>query len=219
MLNTFDEPMSLTNLPVEAILRIDIGDCASHVQAVLGEYLLPEPMGVYCAGKLEPVMVPERLYFSVVGRAESTPVVDFNDLKGNLYDENGRLVVPKLYMRTPKRYLQRDCFLPYHGLKVLEVLAQELVGEHLRYHSGRADYVHKLQGQMHPIATDEEMHEITELITDVSFSVKHEITKFLAEYHYNIFLVRLENHCLVLERYVDWRIFDWTQRMQSGEWK
>lgn len=219
-----EEPMSLSNLPISAVFRLDVEAVAHQIETLCGDYLLIEPEGVYVISRLEPVMTPSQTYYTHTKKLDEIggycrePLQSIYCLEKEIFNDSDKQVMPKYYFNNKQKFVSRRCFLPYRGLKIMEILVKNAVSEFVQYERGPSNLLDKLQGQLQPIDNDW-LEEITLAIKVAADVQLRQVSFFLGDNNWDMFSTKLDNGVIHIERHLDWRVFDWTQRMESGEWK
>ena len=214
------------NLKPEAVFCMDVSEYAQQIELVFDEFLLPPPAGIYVKNRLSPVIVPGAQYFTDVieyGKIRYNPISDINEIKGGVYDSRFKLIIPSSFMKHPERWLSNEPFIPYNGMKILELFVRDQLDMFLHYRKTGAQHLSKIYRYLKPIHTTEQREKIENAIdfvsTNIYDSLWNRISDFFNGMCWNMYHIRVTDRTLTIERYCDWRIYDWTQRMESGEWK
>ena len=230
-----DSGVNLSNLPLEAKLTLEVGDFAQQVEISCADYLLPAPKGIYLKNRLEPVMTDGNAYYIYKGQ-QRHKIQDINLIKENVYTESGSLLIPKIFMENKARFLSEVPFIPYRGVKLAELLINEQVDSMIEYRHRRGYTLHKVLSHMLPIPVKvvedysaeaanlrlRELHAgidkapaehpedtITRRLDEDYASLQKEINLFIGEHTWNIYLIKLTNLTVTIERFMDYRIYCW----------
>lgn len=216
---------------------------AEDIELLCHPYLKPPPVGMYLFNQLEPVLVPDREYFThetkqvpiaqtrdpkpgtFIERAGMTevkvrsPLLNVHGNKRSVFDENDQLVVPQHLLHSPAHFGNRS-FLPYRGLKLVSLALSEHVMSLTSWQKYRVDYRSKIQDHFtFEVPPSEELLEsLINKIDSTLRELRNEVFRFVGPDDNNIYAVRLDNTEVVLEKYMDWRAYDWLLRMESGQW-
>ena len=214
------------DLKPEAVFCMDVSDYAQQIELVFDDFLLPPPPGIYVKNKMAPVIVPNARYYTDVieyGKVRYVEIEDINKVKGGVYDENLKLIIPSSFMRHPEKWLSNKPFIPYHGMKILELFVRDQLDMFLHYRKTSAHHLGKIYKHLKPVDALERPEKIEAAIeyiaTNVYDSLWNRISDFFNGLNWNMYHVNISDRILTIERYCDWRIHDWTLRMESGEWK
>ncbi len=215
------------NLEIEATLILNYFDVAAQIEINCAEYLLPAPKGIYVRNRLEPAMVDGKTYYVLRGGA-SEVVTDINQVKDNVYDENQRVVIPKTFWQRKggHAFVSNEPFIPYRGAKILELAINQLLESFTRYRRWPVDFDARILEHMYSREACQYPHamyeseveygeKILDLIQDAIRPLKRDVAFFLGNADWNLYHVELRNSNLVLERYMDWRAYQWEQ--EHGE--
>ena len=227
----------MTDFPtmeLEAKLSIDYIDCATQIELTYGELLLPAPEGVYMKGRPDPVIQAGRKYY--VRRNGGTELLESLDgVKENIYDDANKLVIPKTFLKQGGNYISNTPYVPYRGAKIVELLVNEHLEGFVRYKRWAIDYTERIQRHFDMSAVGEEVitpdpfvdldgrsvleverhdpfDKIAIEIGEIFFlRLLHEIKLFLGDKRWYMYNVYLSGNLLHIERYCDWRAWQWEQ--------
>ncbi len=229
--------LELMNMPLEGKITLDIEPYASAIELACAEHILSAPKGIYIKNRLEPVMMDGNNYYTRSG-TEAVLITDINVIKENVYDENNKLVIPKAFMLKKDKFISNESMLPYRGCKIVELLMNYWLDQLCQYRkmSGNKEYkamqhlapLPKLQPHEYPAnITAEELHEL-ECVREaehhdlmmVTFnlilqSLRKELDLFVGNLNWNMYFVKLTDCHLSIERYCDWRAYQW--EIEHGE--
>lgn len=223
----------LENLQLEAKLTLDISAFAHQIELRCADYLLPAPKGMYLKNRLEPVMVDGHNYYVHKG-LKAHLIKDINLIKETVYDEFGQQLIPQMFMLNKAKYLSNTSFLPYRGAK----LAEMMVVDQMRnacgpYHFQSAFPLKKMLGHMVELPPRtvkvyrsesevfqdinegrgvDPIHEedtIVSLLEDAYRSIRREVALFIGNNVWNIYIIKLVNTTVTMERFMDYRAYQW----------
>jgi hypothetical protein len=210
MLTPKDLYSSLADSPLEGRLQLNAENCAAHIELLCGDYLLPPPEGVYIMNRLEPVIKAGNTYYTRTDNAMGRKKVDdLNTVSQAVYDQFDKQVVPKLFMLNKARYLSNHSFLPYRGLKIVEILADEQLGSFLRYRKHRPSYTDKLVSQLVPSLHESQHEELFTNLDNAYRDISRDIMLFLKDDAMHLHYLKLDQNQLVIEKAGDLRIIQW----------
>lgn len=218
--------IDIQNLKPEAIFCLDISEYAAQIERLCEPFLLPAPKGIYVRNRLEPVMVDGRTYFTEVKVDDGVrfvPIEDINLADGSIYSEERKLLITRRMMVDKAKWISNTPVLPYRGTKILELYVKDQIDSFVRYRKHSSNYLSKVYAQMCVPKDQEEMGILDDALMQVERSVYEHLWKkvneFVGNHDWNMYFICIKDKFLHIERHCDWRIYDWTQRMESGEWK
>jgi hypothetical protein len=223
----------------QRIMYMDLQEPAEMLRRNFGQYFKPytEPI-FYYDGVVDPVLdftkADQLGYYTIEGnplehnprkkdRRVIKPVRSLNDVTGDVYREDGLCVFRIANMH-------KLLSAPWYPLREMDLI-QEFVADHAW---GRIPIVGKSRPHEDIIADfldpklrrdwfdDLPTSDKIEWCDDIWLALQrtlNEVKQFMGPDKWVIHLVRRSYLDLVVEKTVDYRIYDWTRRMQSGEWK
>lgn len=199
-------------LTIEAIQNFNVRYYAGLIENVCDEKLLPPPAGIYMSGTLEPVMTDGNNYYCNNG-IETTLVTDINVVTKSIYDENGNCVIPASIMRNKARLVGNESFLPYRGIKIINLLVQDQIDSFSSYKKTREVVYGKIA--KHFINPSDEDSVLGAVIEHIYSELAKEIAIFLEDKSWNIYFIKSKNELVTIERGLDYRAYCW--EMEHGE--
>jgi hypothetical protein len=101
--------------------------------------------------------------------------------------------------------------LPYRGLKIVEILANEQLGAFLRYRKYRPDYADKLSKQLVPNLDGVQYIALLETLDNAYRDISRDIMLFLKDDTMHLHYLKLAENQLVVEKAGDLRIIQWEE--------
>ena len=151
------------------------------------------------------------------------PITNINAVETNVYDEHRKLLIMRRFMKDKERWVSNAPMLSYRGIKIIELYVRDQIENSIRYRKHSPNYLHKLYSHFAKPKDQAEMDVIDALLLEIERNVyEHlwkKINEFVGNRDWNMYFISIKDQFLSIERYCDWRIYDWTQRMESGEWK
>lgn len=180
--------------------------------------LKPYSVGLYMPGEIHPRIVPGQQYFTIdrVGASNQlVPVIDLNEVKKDLFDNCGRIVATEYVMKNKSRFLTDHPTIPVRGIHLLKAIVDYKITEMSQWMSTgvtertlRGCFVDEIQEDL----------DIDTVMVVVQNTVT-ELYRFIDQDTWNHYFVLLKDFDLVIQKCADYRICDWYERRQSGEWK
>jgi len=206
----------MNNFEVTAELIVPAYMYAEGIEAQLGLYLPPPARGAYTALSSEPVLKPDHWYYqrvSVNGKIQEINVSSLEEVKGDVYDIDAVLVVPRKLAKT----LSWEPSFPSRGMKIVSAAVDWTISEGSRWAKRPRISLHSvLQEHLREEYQQDELAlcRLSELVFDVCDQVR----QFIGKDHWVMHFHKQRGRDIVVEKTVDWRIVDWERRMASGEW-
>lgn len=218
--------IDIQDLKPEAVLCLDISEYAAQIERLCEPFLLPAPKGIYIKNRLYPVLVEGRTYFTekkVGSGVLFVPIEDINLVEGSVYSESRKLLIPQRMMSDKARWISDSPILPYRGTEIVKLYAKNQIDNFVSYRKYGSNYLSRVYAHMLPTRTQEEAEKLDDVLQQAEHTVyehlRKKINEFIINHDWNIYFVCIKDRILTIERYCDWRIYDWTNRMESGEWK
>lgn len=211
----------MSKLPVEGKLNINVEPFAAALDAYLGNYFLEPPRGIYTIKDLDPVMVEGTQYYTLSdnGQCISKPVTDVSDLNTEIYTSDGMLVIPKHYMLNKDTCLSNYPFLPYRGVKIAIDAIKCEVFNSLKHNKVTQNFLDVVINHLKP-----ELRQNNSIITEIENVYYTElrtlfdaIDSFIGGDVWHIYGVGSRGANAEVTKYIDFRIYDWTNRENERE--
>lgn len=235
----------MTQLKVTGHLRIPAVDIAVEIEERVGHILKPQPEGLFIFGQIEPAMEVGKVYYRkefqrVVGHwnEDMQRVIEIkvgidDPIISDVYNQDGVVVI----RAAQKKLLSRKAPLPTRGLEVITVIVDYLVSNHFVQGKSQfstmeeaiASVIHPearmqyLRSSDHIVATGNraQYFNVTVplgMIQEICDDIIQRITAFLGEDKWVMCFHRSEGEHISIEKTIDFRIYDWMRRTNSGEW-
>ena len=204
---------SFEDIPVEALVKIDLRNSADMIETTFPDKLLPPPKGIYRVGLVNPVMIDGvSYYYHVPGETAPKLVEDINKVEDSaVYDASGKCVIPLTYMRQKARFLANVPMLPYRGLHVMRAVVDNQINSFAAYHRhGIKSFADQLGAHFLPSVEINE--ELINMVENCCRQVRTEITLFLGSNEWSMFFTKLQGTTLLVEKSMDWRAWEWEQK-------
>lgn len=199
---------SLDEIAVEAYMQLDLRAAADKIEYTCGGLLAEPPPGIYMLGRLDPILTPNKPCYWKDG-AVRKPVGNFDEIKGSIYDEAGKILVSERLVKERAKYLSSTPLLPYRGILIAKELVDYYINQYVSYRRGSrnlSDMVAK------HFSTDELAHFGQDQLNDIESSFRREravLTEFLGNHNWNIYFTHLQVSTIVIEKCMDWRAWEW----------
>lgn len=204
------------NLPTTKRVILNTRSLAEQIEDSARPYLASYPAGFYDPTSRRPVLsFGETYYIQGAHGFTKVNISKPEDIVSNIYDINGR----KLVSFEIRKFITPLPQFPIHGAAMIEELAQCVINEMCVY-NGKAPAA-KVEDLWNDFlssgATAPDVNlksSIHELLAETSRQVR----EFIGDDRWVIHFCSTLSGDLLIEKSIDWRIWDWEKRMSTGEW-
>lgn len=202
-------------LETEGMLLLNLLDYVQELEFNFGRYFIdPEP-GIYFIDSLIPVIRPDCLYYTQASYATQTPITNLDRYNEPILNEIGEIVIPMSVMRNKARYLTSKPTLPQRAIQIAAHLASAYFEELAPY-----KHVRRAREEIRKLLKPEAWHYLDDGYLDLSCErLLRALGHFVNDGVWNIYFTRLVNTDLIVEKSTDYRIMQYMQRVESGEWR
>jgi hypothetical protein len=188
--------------------------------------LIDPPKGIYITGELEPVIKDDLEYYTLSGN-NYVIIKDINTVTGHVYNSDYKLIVPGYMMKNKEKFLSNQPTLPYMGTKIFDSLINDYIYTSLSYNNLSFNqsnpfnhdiiyilsmYIldrYKLVPNIMNDILDKCYRSCVTILNDIDYSV-------LCGNEWIIHRSYISNTTLIIEKYCDWRVYDW-YRLQEKD--
>lgn len=195
-------------LQAQAFLPIDAAEESIYIIKNFPEILKENPKGIYIVGKVDAVMTNGNAYFTKEGLELNVPITDMERITENVFNAQGQLVVPGFIMRSKRKYLRNESTYSYFGIKAVFYYIQRIIESHSAHTTSR---------RYHDLFLNCFKPEYREKIFNQDIDIDYylnrlhdKIMSFIEKDPWIIFLVKQLGSVCLVEKTIDYRIFDWT---------
>lgn len=211
--------IEMNNFQVTKQLFLDAAPVAEAIEAQLGAYLLPPEQGIYLPTSGQPVMRPHNFYYqlkrtSANAAPQKVAVTAIEEIASDVYDAEDVVVVPAKLAK----YVKLEPALPARGLAVLSTAVDWTL-------TGAAAWSKRDSAPLTAFLADHLKDEhrkddvVLQRLSDLTLDLRYDTRQFVGQDLWVIHIHSQRGRDIVVEKTVDFRIFDWERRMASGEWK
>lgn len=231
----------MNNYQVTKQLLLDAKPVAEEIEARFGLYLLPPDCGLYLPTSLQPVMRAHEQYYQLMPVEGNLPTVEKihvqADIKGAVYNLDAERVVPAGQVKR----LSAQPQLPVRGLQVVFAAVDHTLRQHAAWakkpvgHCGAflAEYLKEdyhqclpedeadlefLRRKGYPLQRLQRNSELREQLTDALVEIREQVRQFIGQDRWVMHFHYAQGLDIVVDKTIDFRIFDWERRMASGGW-
>jgi hypothetical protein len=203
----------------QEVLIVNLLDYVRKLDVNYGHLFKPVESGIYVSHQMKPIVGSKTLCFTEKGFKTHTPLKNLDHVEEAVLDEHGEILIPAYMMARKKKFLMTAPNIPVRAICVAELLVREWLDSVLM-HRPTTTYEEEISEHFVP-----EARSLIEqgYIERTCSRLMNELAGFVKCDTWNIYNIRLRNTDLIVEKQVDWRIWDWTrqQELKSFEesWK
>ena len=222
---------------LEASITFDVLYHANLIENICEGKLLPEPKGIYITTQVEPVMVDGQRYYtleptppkedSVIYKEGKhlvkktsfspgsilVPIVDINTVKTAVYNEDGKVIIRTSLIKNKERNLNNTSFLPYRGIKIVELLIQDHINSTLQHRKHRRNCYDEIAKHILPEVLTETAYDLFSGDFELLFDeLRRDIEIFLGSKTWNIYHTTTRGTRVTIERGIDYRVNEWEKQ-------
>lgn len=187
------------------VLVLNLLDYISELDIHYSSYFADPYPGIYIANKVEPVLLPNTVYYTDDGIRFTLEDFEIDKYTGSVTDEYGNMLLSRYVMSMQKSFLSKTPTLPVFAIKIAHIYALSVVDDATPYVRDKTKtteairylkpggYIYVYNG-MFSIALDELLKTISEFINNDIW---------------NIYFIKLNNTDLIIEKSIDYRIYEW----------
>lgn len=201
-------------LETTGLLILNIVDQAYKLDEDMHKYLIYPKLAVYHKNGIEPVLKPGCRYYTAKGLEDNEPIEALNKIKENVYDESGNLVIPRYMMIEQRKWLTNKPKLPISAMKVIMISLENYITDTTNFNDSCFDY--RLSEVLNESGLKAYEHNEFDRYASVYYNA---IEEFIAADRSHLYFCELRSTDMVIRKTIDFRIYDWTKRTESGEWE
>ena len=212
---------NLDESKIEDRLILDLEPMAQAIERHFGSFLKPPPVGVYKADSIEPALLPSKMYYVKEKNGKLVPISDINAIKQAVYDADGKLIIPALYMREKKTMLSDTPIRPYRGFYIAEQVLLRCIDNFIAWRRHKNSTYDRISAHFTEefLSNETDEHDFYEAMENIDFALTKNLQEWMDDKHWHIFVPRRRDATFMVERYGDYRVEDWMSRFNSGEIK
>lgn len=202
------------NVPTVKTYVLDCIEMATFLEIVMRDYFVPVTEGLYIEGELNPALVIGRAYFQLRD-LQQTPLYDLDNIKGkgDITDIDGNVIVKNKQLET----ITNSPLTPIQGINIIVAYIEFLIDRNSAWSHNKfrplSSYINEyIKPEYHGVV------EIYEKIDDLLIDLKISISKYLGDNRWIMFFLRRKNSDIFIDQSIDYRIYDWTRRIESKDW-
>lgn len=201
----------------ESMLLFNLLEQASYIcNDEVTQALIPSPVGLYVKGHVKPLLNDRDDYYpkSQYGNP-SARIIDFKTVMGlqeDIVDNQQNVVLTGYNIINRPHLFTTEPTLPIAAINICSNILVDYLFKYCKYARGfKADHI---SNYIKP-----EFHDLmdSEYFEDSLSDALDELHEFTRNHTWNIHLHKLNGTTLIIERLVDWRIYQWTEIMYNKQ--
>lgn len=168
----------------------------------------PTP-GVYLINTLEPIIEAGKPYYTSKGLINQTPIIgnELAEINDDVFDENGNVVISKHIMLNKNAILKNHPSVNTALFKIARLLIEDYINSKCPIFNVNNN--NKITRYLVPEAMH--LYESGE-INNYMYVIYDIIDRFIGKDVYHIYFVRTVGLDLIIDKVVDYRIYQWTKQ-------
>lgn len=193
-------------------------DAVQELQYLLNNYpevLMDNPKGVYQVGHLFPVLKEGEYYYTRAGLKKGTPIKDLDKVNEAVFDRNGLLLINDFAMKHKRQFLSNESSISKAGLHAVYCFINKKIEDNCAYSRFR-----RYEEQFLMCFKPEYHHAIRqgEIDVDLMFGgLSERINSYIQNEPWTIYFVKKISTLILVEKTVDFRIYDWTLQKEAEQ--
>jgi hypothetical protein len=209
-----------------SVVKFNIHDYAFSIECALDGMLIDPPKGIYIIGELEPVIRDNLEYYTAAPGENYVVIDDINTVTSHVYNNLYKIIIPRYMMNDKDRYLSNHPTLPYIGVNIVDSLISDHISSCLSYNDSSLYRINHFNRDITCIlskyilekyrSVPSIMEDIVDKCSRVCIKMLNNIEVFMFDHEWYIYQSYVNNSTLVIERYCDWRVYEW-YRLQERD--
>lgn len=195
-------------------------DAVEELQYLLFKYpdiLIDNPKGIYQVGNISPILQEGQRYYTRSGLNSGKPITDIENVNEAVFDVNGHLLINDFVMARKRKFLSNESKISKAGLHAVYCFINKKIEDNCAYSRVRRyddQFIQCFKPDYHDAIRQGEID------VDLLFgTLNTRIQPFIEKDPWTIYFVKKISTLALLEKTVDFRIYDWTlqQEMRQAE--
>ena len=221
----------------KSVLIIDLVDMVTELDWRFQNVFKPAPVGLYRHGKLEPVVDWSKpLYYLKPGVGQVQLADDFTDVESDVFDIDGKVVIPAFFMKKKDRFLSTVQTTAYQAIKIAHLMVLRCIEQQVAYGGEGGFYETAIESFFVPkpvkkkgVGANSKTLQVTtvqnasyvwdEGLENTLGTLLAAVSDFIGDDDWAQYTAVLENTSLVLSKGPDIRIVQWHQYLQPKKTK
>ena len=193
-------------LDVQEVLVLNLSDYIFELNNKYEKLFKPPPEGIYLVNTTRPILKEGQPYFRISDKNKNNPLESLDKVEEAIVDENGTIIIPAYIMARRDKMLLAKPNLPLRAYEIAKLIVQEWFDDFLM-HKPTMPYTNEIMEHVLP----EGLYYVeNNFIERACSSLINQIAKFAKANNWNIYEIKLRNTDLIVERLIDYRIYQWT---------
>lgn len=189
---------------ITGVLAVDLLEHAvSITDEVLLSSVIDNETGVYIKGSMTP-LIPSNLLIMDTNSAVIKSYDELLKAKTDVYTTTGDLVITQRDLRLKAKYLSNGPDIPVSVINMAMAVVEEYLSVNCKYSRS----VHRARSNSY-LKEDVVSLEMDGKIEDAFCKLLDEVHNFIRNDTWHIYFYRLKGTTLIIEKTIDWRIYDW----------
>lgn len=195
-----------------AVFIVNLMDFASMLNIHFGHCFIDPQPGIYFVNQTEPILKPNQNYFTDSTYRSQTPITSLDNVRENVLDENGLVVIPDYILKQQKKYLRPVPSIPVRSIEFLHRVAQQFIAsnvvhQHCSY--CERDLYDLVRPEFHYLVSDGTLEAGCRGLLD-------QLHYFMNGDVWNLYYLSRQGTDLCVEKSIDFRIYEWHQNKENG---
>lgn len=208
----------MSAIPVTKILLYSPTELGLFLEMSCAQWLMPNAAGLWLPGKATPAIIPGHLYHCRESNGElrfiEVSPEAIRQAKGDIYNADGELVLPQGVCDR----VQGEPSMPVVGIRLVHAAIDKTLDDNSAWtRKTRKDIVTLWDEMLLPQFRGNP--DVAEAIYSYTFDLRQMVLDFIGGETWVMHFKKMRGADIVLEKTIDYRIFDWSRRHESGEWK
>lgn len=197
-------------------LLLSIDNAAVCIENALQQILRPYPQGIYIKGNELPSMIPGEYFYRVdrlaPGRLNEVQVKNIDDVLGNVFNEDGEIVITDRVAQNKLRLLSTLPTVPAYGRQIARAVIKDILDYMQIYKNMTVEHKHLqaifelvINSNYHDTKTYRQFEDIVEQHTQDYIYM--EIQRFVGTRTWDILLPSFDRDTVKIDNKGDYRIY------------
>lgn len=199
----------------ELVVNIDVTNYIGMIELKFGDMFVTPPLGYYTNTSMDPVIQAGKCFYTITDKFKRQPLVSLEGISETVVDNLGNVLVDRKVLATKDAISLNKPFMPYIAALVVEAFVKEhmaTMSEYLRHLEQRSNTMLYAFGDMFQevYKNEQTINNIYSDIDSVLLELVQELDFIQLGKKWHMFDVTRKNKTLVIKRYCDYRVYDWT---------
>jgi len=196
-------------------LPIDCVDSLTYINFNYPDIFKENPKGIYIVGKIDPVLTDGENYYTKSGLNSGVPIKNIDTVNEDVYNSKGKIVINAFVMRNKRKFLKNDSAYSYYGIKAIRAYINKIIENNSAYITHRRyldAFINCFKPELQKPILNQEI-DIDLLLNPLS----EKVYNFIKDDPWIIYLTKQLGSICLVQKTVDYRIYDWTLQKEKQE--